>query len=105
MNINKKTSCKLGVFSLAMLTAGSVDSIRNLPATALFGSSLIFFFVLGAILFLIPSALVSSELASTSEKHGGIYSWISDAFGKKLGFVAVWFQWIENVITHPGTCG
>lgn len=37
---NKKHS--LTIFSLTMITVGSVDSIRNLPATALFGSQLIF---------------------------------------------------------------
>jgi len=91
----------LGVFSLAMITAGSVDSIRNLPATALFGSSLIFFFVLGAIFFLLPTALVSAELASTSKDHGGVYTWVKNAFGLQAGFLAIWFQWIENVIWYP----
>lgn len=91
----------LGVFSLAMITAGSVDSIRNLPATALFGSSLIFFFILGAVLFLFPSALVSAELASTSRDEGGVYAWVKNAFGLQAGFLAIWFQWFENVIWYP----
>ena len=91
----------LGVFSIAMITAGSVDSIRNLPATALFGSSLIFFFILAAVLFLLPSAIVSAELASTSNAHGGVYTWVKNAFGARTGFLAIWFQWIENVIWYP----
>ncbi len=91
----------LGVFSLAMITAGSVDSVRNLPATAMFGSSLIFFFVLSTVFFLLPSALVSAELASTSTKHGGVYTWVKEAFGLRFGFLAIWFQWIENVIWYP----
>jgi glutamate:GABA antiporter len=91
----------LGVFSLAMITAVSVDSLRNLPATALFGSSLIFFFILGALLFLLPAALVSAELSSTSKDHGGVYAWVKNAFGQRTGFAAVWFQWIENVIWYP----
>jgi glutamate:GABA antiporter len=99
--VRSQLTQKIGVFSLAMITAGSVDSIRNLPATALFGSTLIFFFILGAIFFLLPSALVSAELASTSKNHGGIYAWVSQAFGKTSGFLAVWFQWIENVIWYP----
>lgn len=69
-----------------MITVGSVDSIRNLPATALFGSQLIFYFVLGALFFLIPTALVSAELASGWAKQGGIYIWVKEAFGKKSGF-------------------
>src|SRR3990167_7732503 len=95
------TQRALGVFSLAMITAGSVDSVRNLPETALFGSSLIFFFVLGALFFLLPTALVSAELASTSQESGGVYAWVKNAFGLRWGFFAIWFQWIENVIWYP----
>src|SRR6516164_3994438 len=91
----------LSLLSLVMITVGSVDSIRNLPATALFGSSLIFFFILGAIFFLIPTALVSAELSSAWAKQGGIYVWVKEAFGEKCGFLAIWFQWIENVIWYP----
>lgn len=91
----------LTVFTLTMITVGSVDSIRNLPATALFGSQLIAFFILGALFFLIPTALVSAELASGWAQQGGIYIWVKEAFGKKMGFLAIWLQWIENVIWYP----
>lgn len=96
---NKKYS--LSIFSLTMITVGSVDSIRNLPATALFGSQLIFYFILAALFFLIPTALVSAELASAWPKQGGIYIWVRQAFGKQTGFLAIWLQWIENVIWYP----
>ncbi len=91
----------LTIFSLTMITVGSVDSIRNLPATALFGSQLISFFILGALFFLIPTALVSAELASGWPKQGGVYIWVKEAFGKRIGFLAIWLQWIENVIWYP----
>lgn len=91
----------LSVFSLTMITVGSVDSIRNLPATALFGSQLIVFFIIGALFFLIPTALVSAELASGWPKQGGIYAWVKEAYGKRIGFLAIWLQWIENVIWYP----
>lgn len=96
---NKKHA--LSVFSLIMITVGSVDSIRNLPATALFGSQLIVFFTLGALFFLIPTALVSAELASGWPRAGGIYIWVREALGKRAGFLAIWLQWIENVIWYP----
>lgn len=91
----------LGVFSLIMITVGSVDSIRNLPTIALFGSSLIFFFMLAALLFLIPSALITAELAAAWPEAGGLYTWIKHAFGKQVGFLAIWLQWIGNVIWYP----
>lgn len=91
----------LTIFSLTMITIGSVDSIRNLPTTALFGSQLISFFALGALFFLIPTALISAELASGWPIEGGIYIWVKEAFGKRLGFLAIWLQWIENVMWYP----
>ncbi|OGT53405.1 MAG: transporter [Gammaproteobacteria bacterium RIFCSPHIGHO2_12_FULL_41_15] len=92
---------RLTTFSLVMITVGSVDSIRNLPATAKFGSSLIFFFILAALFFLIPTALVSAQLSSTQGEEGGIYHWVSKALGRTQGFLAIWFQWIENVFWYP----
>ncbi len=91
----------LSVFTLAMLITGSIDSIRNLPASALFGSSLIFFFVFGAIFFLLPVALVSAELSASWTKQGGIYHWVRLAFGEKLGFLAIWLQWINTMVWYP----
>lgn len=99
MNLN--TQRVLTVFAIVMITVTSVDSIRNLPATALFGSKLIFFFLAAAVLFLLPAALVSAELASKWPHQGGVYVWVKEAFGLRAGFLAIWFQWVENVIWYP----
>jgi amino acid transporter len=93
---------KISVLALVLLITGSIDSIRNLPATALFGSSLIFFFIFSAIVFLIPVALVSAELSSTwSEEEGGVYSWVRHAFGEDFAFFAIWLQWINTMVWYP----
>lgn len=91
---------KISVLALTLLITGTIDSIRNLPAAALFGSSLLFYFIFAAILFLIPTALISAELTANFAK-GGIYQWCREAFGEKIGFLAVWLQWINNVIWFP----
>jgi len=92
---------KLGVISLVMITVGSVDSIRNLPASAQLGSHLIFFYLLGAFLFFIPSALIAAELSSSDKPLAGIYDWVKHAFGARAGVCAVWFQWTENLFWYP----
>ncbi len=91
----------LSLFSLMMLITGAIDSIRNLPATALFGSTLIFFFVLAAILFLLPVALISAELSSKWTHKGGVYFWVTKALGEKIGFLAIWLQWINTMVWYP----
>lgn len=92
---------KLSVFALVMLVTGAIDSIRNLPATALFGTTLIFFAIFSAIVFLIPAALVSAELSATWTDKGGIYHWARLAFGEKMGFLAIWLQWINTMVWYP----
>ncbi len=96
------SSQKISVFALVLLITGAIDSIRNLPGTALFGSSLIFFFIFSAIVFLIPVALVAAELSSTwSEEEGGIYSWVHHAYGENLAFFTIWLQWINTLVWYP----
>lgn len=68
---------------------------------ALFGSSLFFFFFLSALLFLIPIALLSAELASRYPEEGGVFHWVRHAFGEKTAFIAVWLQWINTVVWYP----
>lgn len=93
---------KISVLALVLLITGAIDSIRNLPATALFGSTLIFFFIFSAIVFLIPVALVAAELSSTwSEEEGGIYSWVNHAFGETTAFFTIWLQWINTLVWYP----
>lgn len=92
---------KIPLFSLVLLIVAAIDSIRTLPTTALFGSSLIFFFILSAIFFLIPVAFISAELSSRYPEEGGIYYWIKHAFGDRIGTLAVWLQWINTMVWYP----
>jgi amino acid transporter len=99
----KKTAkiASLSMFTTVMLISGAIDSIRNLPAAALFGSTLVFFFIFSALVFLLPTALVSAELSSTWSEKSGVYQWIKLAFGEKMGFLAIWLQWINTMVWYP----
>lgn len=92
----------LSIFTLTMINIAAIASLRNLPMASSFGFSIIFVYIVMAILFLIPSALVSAELATTYHKTtGGVFKWVEEAFGPKWGFMAIWMQFIENVIWFP----
>lgn len=91
----------LSIFVLAMLNVAIMASLRNLPLVASYGLSSIFFFTLVAIFFLIPSALVSAELATGWSKGGGVYVWVREALGDRWGFFAIWMQWVHNVAWYP----
>jgi len=91
----------LGVFTLAMINVCAIESLKNLPIMAKVGLQAVFFYVIAGVIFFIPCALVSAELATGWPSTGGVYEWVKQAFGKKWGFVAIWLQWIENVIWYP----
>lgn len=92
----------ISTVALALLITGAIDSIRNLPTTALFGGQLVFYFVLAACFFLIPVALVAAELASTYDKaEGGIYHWVNMAYGENIATIAIWLQWINTLVWFP----
>jgi amino acid transporter len=95
------SSKNIGLFAVILLIIGAIDNIRNLPATALFGSALIFFFIFSAFTFLFPTALVSAELSARFPKQGGLYHWTKNAFGDKAAFFAVWLQWINTMVWYP----
>ena len=96
-----KTS-KLSVATLAIMNVTAVVSLRGLPAEAEYGLSSAFYYLFAALVFLIPTALVAAELAAMfSDKQGGVFRWVGEAFGKRMGFLAIWLQWVESTIWYP----
>ncbi|MBO9569996.1 MAG: amino acid permease [Cellulomonas iranensis] len=89
----------MSVLQLAMLTVVVVASLRSLPAIATYGLGSVTLFIIPAILFLVPTALVAAELATGWK--GGVFTWAREAFGERVGFVAIWLQWIQNVVWYP----
>lgn len=93
---------KLSVATLAIMNITAVVSLRGLPAEAVYGPSSAFYYLFAAIVFLIPTAMVAAELAAMfSDKQGGVFRWVGEAFGPRTGFLAIWLQWIESTIWYP----
>ncbi len=91
----------LGVSSLALISLAAVLTLRSLPSIAEDGWSSIAYYLLGALLFFVPLALVAAELATGWPRAGGLYAWVREAFGERSGFLAIWFEWVENVVWFP----
>ena len=99
--MTKPSKRTLNIFLLAMINVAAICSIKNWPLTAEFGFSSLFYFILTSLLFFIPVSLVSAELATGWPERGGVYVWVKKAFGHRMGFLAVWLLWIENVVWYP----
>ncbi len=96
-----KSARMLSVFTLTMINVAAIATLRDLPAMAVYGLSSIFYCVVVALVFMIPISLVSAELATGWPQRGGVYVWVRQAFGMPWGFVAIWLQWIQNVVWFP----
>jgi glutamate:GABA antiporter len=100
-NNTLKNKKMLGIFAVTMINVVAVDSLRTLPFSAAYGLSLVFYYVLAALLFFLPIALISAELATGWPNKGGIYVWVREAFGERWGFVVIWLQWVYNIVWYP----
>ena len=86
------------MFLVVMLIFGIITSLHGMSPLATYGLGAIFFLVAAIVLFLIPAGLVAAELGTGWRRDGGVYIWVSEAFGSRAGFVATWLQWFQNVI-------
>ena len=80
-------AAKLGVFTLAMINVSAIVSLRGLPAETTYGLSSAFYYIFAAVFFLMPVSLVAAELTTGWPQKGGVFRWVGEAFGTRLGFL------------------
>lgn len=98
----KKQGAKMGIFTLVIMNIVAVVSLRGLPAEAEYGVSSAFYYILAGIVFLMPVSLVAAEFAAMFPyQQGGMFRWVGEAYGEKLGFLGIWLQWVESTIWYP----
>lgn len=104
MNKSINNHKELKLFSLTMISITAVMSLSSIAYMATIGLQSVVFFAFAAILFFIPSALISAELGGMLvSNNAGVYTWVSTAFGKNSGLVAIWMEWFNNVIAAPAS--
>jgi len=91
----------LSAFLLAMINVSAICSIRNWPVAAEYGFASLFIILVSALIFFIPVALVSAELATGWPEEGGVFAWVKEAFGHKFGFLSIWYLWLTNIPWYP----
>ncbi|MBQ8366177.1 MAG: amino acid permease [Bacteroidaceae bacterium] len=88
--------------TLAVMNITAVVSLRGLATEAVYGPASAFYYLFAALVFLIPTAMIAAELAAMfSNKQGGVFRWVGEAFGARAGFLAIWLQWIQSTIWYP----
>jgi glutamate:GABA antiporter len=92
----------MGFWDVLLFNIAAVLGPRWIAAAAHNGTSSISLWVLAAVLFFLPTALIIIELSTRYPAEGGLYVWSKEAFGDFHGFVAGWSYWIYTFFYFPG---
>jgi glutamate:GABA antiporter len=92
----------MGFWDVLLFNIAAVLGPRWIAAAAHNGTSSISLWVLAAVLFFLPTALIVVELSTRFPHEGGLYIWSKEAFGEFHGFVTGWTYWIYTFFYFPG---
>ena len=92
----------MGLWDVLLFNIATVLGPRWIAAAAHNGPSSISLWLIAAVFFFVPTALVIVELSSRFPEEGGLYAWSRDAFGEFHGFVAGWTYWVYTFFYFPG---
>jgi amino acid transporter len=93
---------EMGFWDVLLFNIATVLGPRWIAAAGHNGTSSISLWVLAALLFFVPMAMVINELSSRFPEEGGLYVWAKEAFGDFHGFVAGWTYWVYTIFYFPG---
>ena len=92
----------MGFWDVLLFNIATVLGPRWIAAAGHNGTSSISLWIIAAVFFFVPGALVINELSSRFPEEGGLYAWSKEAFGDFHGFIAGWTYWIYTVFYFPG---
>jgi amino acid transporter len=92
----------MGFWDVLLFNIATVLGPRWIASAAHNGQSSISLWIIAAVFFFVPTALVIVELSTRFPEEGGLYVWSKEAFGDFHGFVAGWTYWIYSIFYFPG---
>jgi len=90
---------QLSLLGFFAITASMVMAVYEYPTFATSGFSLVFFLLLGGILWFIPVGLCAAEMATVEGwEEGGVFTWVSKTLGERWGFAAISFGYLQIAV-------
>ena len=91
----------MGLWDVLLFNIATVLGPRWIASAAHNGTSSVTLWILAAVFFFVPTALVIVELSTRFPEEGGLYAWSKTAFGEFHGFVAGWTYWVYTLFYFP----
>ncbi len=92
---------EMGLRDVVLFNVTAIVGLRWLTTAGRIGPLSLVLWALAMLIFFVPSALAVRELTDIDPGEGGLYRWVSRAFGPQHGFVAGWGYWVNNLVYYP----
>ncbi len=92
---------ELRLWHVVLFNISAVAGVRWLAAAAHAGPGSLALWLVAALAFFLPCALVVSALSQRFPQEGGLYVWTKRAFGEWHGFLCGWLYFISNICYFP----
>jgi len=93
---------ELGLRDLVLTQILFIVGLPWVGVAAKQGPAHVVFWLLAAVLFYVPSAVVVIHLNRLMPLEGGLYQWAKAGFGEMAGFLTAWNLWVYAVIVKIG---
>lgn len=92
-----------GRFDILFFLLCTIVGVDTIGTVASSGAEAFTWLIVLAVVFFVPSALLTAELGAAFPEEGGPYIWTSRAFGRLAGAVNNFLYWITNPVWLGGT--
>ncbi len=91
----------LGLAPMVLFSVSAMITLDSVATVAASGWRGITVFTVLAVVFYAPYGFITAELGSAWPQEGGIYVWIREAYGERVGGVCAWFYWVNLAYWAP----
>jgi glutamate:GABA antiporter len=99
----KKLVKSLGRFDMLFFTVCALVGLDTLGQVSGYGAQTFTWLIVLAVLFVLPYALVMSELGSSFTQEGGPYEWMKLSWGRFWAGIGAVLYWVSNPLWVGGT--
>ncbi|WP_081895659.1 APC family permease [Bifidobacterium cuniculi] len=92
-------SGKLTTLALVMMNVTVLAGLANDVQQSFYGLTSVTYFLIGGLLFFLPTGLVAAELASGWGQRGGIFRWVGEGIGVFPAISCLLILWFQTTFT------
>ncbi|HQJ26552.1 MAG TPA: APC family permease [Thermoleophilia bacterium] len=90
-----------GLVHMVLFSVSAILVADTVATSAAIGVQGLTWWVILAVLFFIPYGFVTAELGAAWPDEGGIYVWVREALGPRVGSITAWLYWVNVAYWAP----